>query len=148
MADYTAVIDSATATDEARACALSNRRHKTWKRPSRDRTTLLELRLTSADRRYVALVRRAKEHWISGRREACLADLQNVLDTTDIATEQKMEARYKRAERLVELRRPAEAAEDLAQIVASLRNLPNVDAAAQTELDKLGASGVVVCHPT
>jgi tetratricopeptide (TPR) repeat protein len=144
MADYTSVIDSPAATDEARACALNNRadllQADDLDAAIADRTALLGLMNTSADRRYIALVRRAREHWANGDHGKCLLDLQTLLDTPDIATEQKMEARYERAGILRQAGRIAEAIEDLEQIITAPRNFPNVDKAAQQELDELRAT--------
>jgi tetratricopeptide (TPR) repeat protein len=143
MADFTRVINSPAAADEARACALNNRadllQTDDVNAAIADRTALLELRNTSPDRRYIALVRRAREHWANGNPGECLHDLQTLLDTPDIATEQKMEARYERAGILKQAGRIADAIEDLEQIITAPRNFPNVDKAAQRELDELRA---------
>lgn len=141
MADYTSVINSPAATDEARACALNNRadllQADDLDAAIADRTALLGLTDTSPDRRYIALVRRAREHWANGDHGECLNDLQTLLDTPDIATEQKMEARYERAGILRQAGCIAEAIEDLEHIITAPRNFPNVDEAAQQELDEL-----------
>jgi tetratricopeptide (TPR) repeat protein len=141
MTDYTSVIDSQSSTDEARACALNNRadllRVQDLNAAIADRTTLLGLTNTSPDRRYIALARRAGEHWANGDHRRCLQDLQTLLDTPDIATEQKMEARYERAGFLKQAGHVVEAIEDLEQIIAAPRNFPNVDNVAQQELDEL-----------
>jgi tetratricopeptide (TPR) repeat protein len=92
---------------------------------------------TSPDRRYIALARRAREHWANGDHGKCLQDLQTLLDTPDIATEQKLEARYERAGFLKQAGHIAEAIGDLDQIITAPRNFPNVDKAAQQELDEL-----------
>jgi tetratricopeptide (TPR) repeat protein len=144
VADYSRVIDSPAATDEARACALNNRadllRADDLDAAIADRTVLLGLTNTSADRRYIALIRRAGEYYASGDRSKCLQDFQTLLDMPDIATEQKMEARYQRAGILKQLGRIKEAEHDLEQILEAPRNFPNVDAAAQQELDELRAT--------
>lgn len=132
LADFTAVIDSVTATDEARACAFNNRADQFSAADDlpaaiADRTSLLGLTDTSFDRRYIALSRRARERWALGDRSGTLADFNAILATEDIATEQKMQTRLVRAEVLLSLGRQDVAVADLREVLASSRNFPGVE---------------------
>ena len=101
-ADFAAVISSPDASDESRACCLNNRADLRVDEGNHlgavvDRTTVLELGETSYNRRYIALVRRAKSLWALERFEEANDDIEAVLSTADIAIEQKMAARLMRA---------------------------------------------------
>jgi len=141
--DFTAVVESVTATEEARACALNNRADQFTAADDlpaaiADRTSLLELADTSFDRRYIALSRRASERWALGDRQGTHADFEAILAADDIAAEQKMQTRLLRAELLLGRGRRDEAVTDLRSVVASTRNFPGVEAQARQLLAELG----------
>ena len=87
-ADFTAVIDAATATEEARACALNNRADIYDDRGDlssavADRTAVLSLAETTYNRRYIAYSRRARALWRLGRRDVALQDIDAILATPE-----------------------------------------------------------------
>jgi tetratricopeptide (TPR) repeat protein len=141
-ADFTAVIDAAAATDEARACSLNNRAdiYDEDGRPAlaiADRTALLNLAQTTYDRRFIALARRARALRGIGDYEAALRDIAAILETPDIAVEQKMNARLMRAQWLIADGTPADAAADLRLIAGSARNFDQVQEQALSLLAKI-----------
>ena len=91
-----------------------------------DRTAVLQLWETSYNRRYIALVRRAKSLWALGRFEEADGDIETILSTTDIAVEQKMAARLLRAEWAADMGIPAIVETELGHVLASRRNFPKV----------------------
>lgn len=135
VADFTSVIESPAASDEARACALNNRADvhegSDLGAAIADRTAVMELTNTSPDRRYIALARRARERWADGDRRGALDDLAAILATEDIAVEQKMETRLQRAELFLQQGREHEARIDLQVVAGSRRNFDNVEQAAR-----------------
>ena len=140
-ADFTAVADAATATDEARACALNNRAdiHDDRGDPAAaiaDRTAVLSLAETTYDRRYIAYARRARTLWRTGEHDAALRDLDAILATPDIVMEQKMAARLERAGWIAPAE-PARATADLELVLASARNFPGVTRRARLLLDQV-----------
>ena len=65
VADFTAVIEDGVASDEARACALNNRADLLMESgdlagATADRTSVMGLAETTYNRRFIALVRRAR----------------------------------------------------------------------------------------
>lgn len=144
IADYTAVIDAQVASDEARACALNNRadhyEDSDLAAAVADRTAVLALGQTSYDRRYIALVRRARALRALGNKRGAYRDLEAILETPDIAVEQKMEARLQRAELYLAADRASEALADLQAIVQSYRNFDGVAEQARTLLGEAGLS--------
>jgi tetratricopeptide (TPR) repeat protein len=129
-ADFTAVIDAATATDEARACALNNRAEIHEGRGDiaaaiADRSAVLSLAGTAYDRRYIAYSGRARNLWQLGERDAAMRDIDAILSAPDIVMEQKMAARLQRAQWLMPSA-PASATADLETVVASVRNFPAI----------------------
>lgn len=144
-ADFTAVINAATATDEARACALNNRadirdKHGDVAAAIADRTAVLSLGQTTYDRRYIAYSRRARTLWQAGDHDAALRDIDAILATPDIAMEQKMAARLQRAPWIMPTA-PDTAATDLKTIIASVRNFPGVARRAQLLLAMIWLGG-------
>ena len=143
--DFTAVVNAATATDEAQACALNNRadihddRHD-LKAAITDRTAVLNLGETTYDRRYIAYSRRARALWRLGEHDAALRDIDAILATPDIVMEQKMAARLQRAGWLAPTA-PASAIADLEIILASVRNFPQVTKRAWSLLTRIRESG-------
>ena len=134
-ADFDAVISSPDASDESRACCLNNRADLRVDDGDHlgaiaDRTAVLQQRETSYNRRYIALVRRAKSLWALGRFEEADGDIETILSTTDIAVEQKMAARLLRAEWAADMGVPAIVETELGHVLASRRNFPNVTEAA------------------
>ena len=143
-ADFTAVINAVTATEEARACALNNRADIHDDRgdlPSAvaDRTAVLNLGETTYNRRYIAYSRRARTLWRLGRHDAALQDINAILATSDIVMEQKMAARLQRAQWLIRAT-PASALADLETVTASARNFPEVAEGAHELLDQIRES--------
>jgi tetratricopeptide (TPR) repeat protein len=129
--DFTAVVDAATATDEARACALNNRADILEKRGDTtgsvaDRTAVLSLDNTSYDRRYIAYSRRARSLWRLGDHGPALNDIDALLATADIVMEQKIAARLQRAGWLAATE-PDRALHDLRTVLTSPRNHPEVE---------------------
>jgi tetratricopeptide (TPR) repeat protein len=145
VADYTAVIKSVSATDEARACALNNRADiydevgKTTLTIA-DRTTLLGLRETTYDRRYIALARRARTLRKLGEHAAAYRDINAIIATPDIVVEQKMQARLQRSRWLIADGSPRDAIPDLTAVVESARNFDGAPEKALTLLKSLGSS--------
>ena len=107
VADFNSVITAEAATDEMRACALNNRADIRAEHDPvasiADRTAVLDLPDTTYDRRFIALIRRARTHFVTGNQTGAFADVDTILATEDIVPEQKMAARLQRAEWL---RRP------------------------------------------
>ncbi len=138
-ADFTAVIDDPAVRDEARACALNNRadilEDSDLAAAIADRTAVLELTDTTYNRRYVALSRRARARRALGDRHGTYQDFETILQTGDIAVEQKMATRLERAEILLARGRRDEAVADLRIVVASARNFDYVEVAARHLLD-------------
>jgi tetratricopeptide (TPR) repeat protein len=142
IADYTAVIEAATATDEMRACALNNRadiydRNGDAAAAIAGRTAVLDLADTTYDRRYIALGRRASALRRVGDYEAAYQDIEAILSADDIAMEQKMEARLLRARWLISSGYPAQAVPDLDAVAASVRNAPGREERARELLEEL-----------
>ncbi|MCY3662494.1 MAG: hypothetical protein OXH28_06670 [bacterium] len=142
-ADFFAVISSSDATDESRACCLNNRADLRMDDDDHlgaiaDRSFVLQLRETSYNRRYIALVRRAKSLWALERYEDANEDVEAILSTADIAVEQKMAARLMRAEWAAGMGDRAKAEADLKQVIASRRNFPKVTEAATALANDLG----------
>jgi tetratricopeptide (TPR) repeat protein len=140
-ADFTAVVDAATATDEARACALNNRADILEKRGDSagsvaDRTSVLNLDDTSYDRRYIAYSRRARTLWRLGEHDAALRDIEVLLATGDIVLEQKMAALLQRAGWLASAE-PDRALADLKAIITSPRNFAQVEQRASLLLGQI-----------
>ncbi|WP_156624086.1 hypothetical protein [Mycobacterium sp. 852002-40037_SCH5390672] len=131
VADFTAVIDSTTASDEARACALNNRADVLFDADDvrgaiADRSAVLALDDTTYNRRYIALTRRADARRQLGDNAGAYTDIETILATHDIAVEQKMAARLKRAQWHIGAGEMAAAQPDLDAIVTSRRNFPEV----------------------
>jgi tetratricopeptide (TPR) repeat protein len=132
--DYSEVIESPFATDESRACSLNNRADIYYslggeiniRRAIIDRSTVLTLNETTFNRRYIALVRRSAAWARVGDMEASFRDLETILSTPDIAMEQKMAARFRRARLILETDEHADARVDLVEIVTSSRNFEGV----------------------
>jgi tetratricopeptide (TPR) repeat protein len=144
-ADFTAVIDAATATDESRACALLNRAVIHDDRGDlaasiADRTAVLSLGQTTYDRRYTAYSGRAENLWRLGLHDAALQDIDAILATDDIVMEQKMAARLQRAEWLMSTA-PASAIAELETVIASVRNLSQTTRRARFLVDQIRKSG-------
>jgi hypothetical protein len=142
-ADWTAVIESDTATYEARACALNNRADiydddDDPESAIADRTAVLALPETTYNRRFIAHARRALARWRLNQDVAANEDIELILATPDIAPEQKMSARLLRARWLISAGEPAAAVPDLGAIVASNRNFPEIEATARDLLADLG----------
>ena len=142
-ADFAAVISSPDASDESRACCLNNRADLRVDEGNHlgavvDRTTVLELDETSYNRRYIALVRRAKSLWALGRFEEANDDIEAILSTTDIAIEQKMAARLMRAEWAAGIGISAIVKAELEQVMTSRRNFTAVAQAAAALAGDLG----------
>ena len=140
-ADFTAVINADTATDEARACALNNRADIHDDRDDladaiADRTAVLNLGETTYNRRYIAYSRRARTLWRLGEHDAALRDIDAILATANIVMEQKMAARLQRAQWLMSAK-PARAIADLETVIASVRNFPRVAQRARLLLDQV-----------
>jgi tetratricopeptide (TPR) repeat protein len=135
IADFTAVIDSLNASDESRACALNNRADLTFPDDPAgsiaDRSSVLALADTTFNRRYIALTRRADAYRHVGNNPGAFDDIQLVLETPDIAVEQKMHARLTRAGWFIESGEYAKARHDLEAIVSSRRNFHGVAEAAR-----------------
>jgi hypothetical protein len=141
VADFTAVVDAGTATDEARACALNNRADLLEERGDivgsvADRTTVLSLGDTSYDRRYIAYSRRARSLWRQGDHSAALNDIDALLATADIVMEQKMAARLQRAGWFATAE-PDRALDDLRAVITSPRNFPQVEERASLVLGQV-----------
>jgi hypothetical protein len=140
-ADFTAVINAATATDEARACALNNRADIHDERGDlvaaiADRTAVLSLGETTYNRRYIAYSRRARALWRLGKHDAALGDIDAILATADIVMEQKMAARMQRAQWLMSTA-PTSAIADVETVIVSVRNFPGVAEDARLLLDQV-----------
>ena len=152
-ADFAAVISSPDASDESRACCLNNRADLRVDEDDHlgaivDRTAVLQLRETSYNRRYIALIRRAKSLWALERLEEANEDIEAILSTPDIAVEQKMAARLMRAEWAVGMGIPAMVEAELEQVIASRRNFPEVTKAAAALAGDLGMlDGSAVAAP-
>ena len=134
-ADFVAVISAPDASDESRACCLNNRADLRVDEGDHlgaivDRTAVLHLSETSYNRRYIALVRRAKSLWALERFEEANEDVEAILSTTDIAVEQKMAARLMRAEWAAGRGLPALVEAELNHVMSSRRNFPAVTEAA------------------
>lgn len=143
FADFTAVIESAHATDEARACALNNRAD--LKSDSHDpsgsiddRTAVLDLDETTFDRRFIALVRRARTLRGLGEASQAYADIDQILATEDIAVEQKMDARLLCAQWLAEDECADEALGHIDGVLSSYRNFDGVELQARELRRRLG----------
>jgi tetratricopeptide (TPR) repeat protein len=144
-ADFTTVINAATATEEARACALNNRADIHDDRGDladaiADRTAVLNLGEMTYNRRYIACSRRARALWRLGEHHAALRDIDVILATPDIVMEQKMAARLQRAQWLMPTTQ-ANAIADLETVIASVRNFPQVAKRALLLLDQIRESG-------
>ena len=142
-ADFLAVISSPDASDESRACCLNNRADLFVHEDDHlgaiaDRTAVLQLVETSYNRRYIALVRRAKSLCALERFEEADEDIAAILSTPDIAVEQKMAARLMRAEWAEGMGDPATAEAELKHVMASRRNFPAVAEAATALASALG----------
>ena len=151
-ADFTAVINAATAPDEARACALNNRAdihddHGDLADAVADRTAVLGLSETTYDRRYIAYSRRARTLWRLGEYDAALQDIDAILATDDIVMEQKMGARLQRAQWLMATM-PTSAIADLETVIASVRNFPQVAKRARLFLDQIRGNSSTSSEPT
>jgi hypothetical protein len=148
VADFTSVIDASAASDEARACALNNRADiLDLQNPDAgvaDRTAVLALHETTFNRRFIALIRRARALWAMGDHLSAHRDIAAIIATDDIAIEQKMSARLQRAEWSVETGSPGDALPDLDAVVASYRNFESVEARARVLLadSRVVGSGV------
>ncbi|MEU0112777.1 hypothetical protein ABZ137_03385 [Streptomyces bobili] len=132
IADFTAVINVPSATDEARACALNNRADifdddDDVASAVADRTSVLELAETTYNRRFIALIRRARTLWKYGEHDGAQRDIESILATGDIAPEQKMAARLQRAEWLIDSGAAPDAQTDLETVIASDRNFETVE---------------------
>jgi tetratricopeptide (TPR) repeat protein len=146
VADFTAVIEAATATDEARASALNNRadihnRNGDTASAIADRTAVLNLANTTYDRRYIAHARRARALWSLSDHDAAYRDIEAILSTPDIAMEQKMAARLQRAEWLISSAAPDDAVPDLETVASSVRNFDGVEERAQELLAEVRKAG-------
>lgn len=135
FADFTAVVETPSATDEARACALNNRADlKSQNRDPTgsidDRTLVLALPEITYNRRYIALIRRAVTRRDCNEAQLAYADIEQILNSDEIAVEQKMDARLKCATWLCEDGFPDEAVRHLDAILASYRNFDGVEHAA------------------
>jgi hypothetical protein len=141
IADFTAVIEATTASDEARACALNNRADvyepEDITAAVADRTAVLALANTTYDRRYIALARRARALQSRGDETGAQRDLESILEKPDIAVEQKMEARLQRAALHIGAGRRLDALSDLTAIVHSFRNFAHVEEKAKALLNEL-----------
>jgi tetratricopeptide (TPR) repeat protein len=142
VADFTEVIEAATATDEQRASALNNRadvyeRDGELSSAVADRTAVLRLSETTYDRRFIALGRRSRALRKLGDDEGAYRDIDAILATPDIAAEQKMEARLVRAEWLMASGAREEALAELTAVAASPRNFEQVEERAGALLDDL-----------
>ena len=132
VADFSSVIDSPAASNEARACALNNRADVLFEdgeivEAVAGRSAVLALSDTSYNRRYIALIRRARALQRLGDEAGALQDIDAILASDDIVVEQKMAARLQRAEWFVEADEPAKAQLDLNCIIASHRNFGDVE---------------------
>lgn len=97
----TDVIQSAAANDEIRACALNNRANILMDRQDhdgaiRDRTNVILLKDTSADRRFVALFRRAESYAALKKFPDAVNDMTSILKSNDINDTDKLHARLQR----------------------------------------------------
>ena len=95
------VIQAEAANDETRACALNNRANYLMNRQDhdgaiRDRTNVLLLKDTSADRRFVALFRRAESYVALKKFPDAVNDLTSILESNDIIDTDKLHARLQR----------------------------------------------------
>ncbi len=136
------------ATDEARACALNNRAdiYEEDGKPTlavADRTTLLGLRETTYDRRYIALARRARALRKLGEHAAAYSDIDVILATPDIVVEQKMQARLQRSQWLITDGSPEDAIPDLTAVMESARNFDGIPEKALSLLCELKESGAM-----
>jgi hypothetical protein len=140
--DFTSVINAPTASNEARACALNNRADIfDLENPAAaisDRTAVLALSDTTYNRRFIALIRRARALWTTGNRSRAHRDIDAILATDDIAIEQKMAARLQRAEWLVEEGATSDALSDLEVVLVSNRNFEEVEARARRIMKETG----------
>lgn len=140
VADFTSVIETGAASNEAQACALNNRadvyEESDLAAAVADRTAVLALAETTYDRRYIALARRARVLWALGDQSSALSDIEAILATDDIAIEQKMEARLQRATLLLEAGDQSQALHDVEAILQSNRNFEDVEARARILLLK------------
>ncbi|WP_147376260.1 tetratricopeptide repeat protein [Micromonospora radicis] len=148
MADFAAVIETASATDEVRACALNNRAdvfdaEDDTDSAIADRTAVLDLAETTYNRRFIALVRRAQAWWKQGDQGRAYEDIISILAMDDIATEQKMAARLQRAEWLAEAGADSDALIDLKIVIASRRNFDGVEARSRQIVTSLQTGGPV-----
>jgi tetratricopeptide (TPR) repeat protein len=135
-ADWNAVIEAKTASDESRACCLNNLADIHVSRGDHhaaiaDRTAVLNLPATTYNRRYIALIRRASSNWQLERAHEAFEDVEAILSTEDIVTEQKMAARLLRVEWLLSAEHVTGVDEllrqELHEIVDSRRNFPDVE---------------------
>ncbi|MCX4632868.1 hypothetical protein [Streptomyces sp. NBC_01443] len=131
-ADFTVVIDDEMADDEARACSFNNRAdihddEGDLLAAIADRTAVLNLSATSHNRRYIALGRRAIAQRKLGNTDHAHQDIESILHTIDISTEQKMSARLLRAEWLMVDGATSEARLDLQAVIMSARNFDSVE---------------------
>jgi tetratricopeptide (TPR) repeat protein len=149
IADFSSVIDASAASDEARACALNNRADildvDDPDAGVADRAAVLALHETTYNRRFIALIRRARALWAMGDHSGAYGDVAEIIATDDIAVEQKMAARLQRAEWSVETGAPRDALPDLDVVVASHRNFEAVEARARVLLAdrRVAGSGAV-----
>lgn len=146
IADFSAVIDAAAASNEARACALNNRADVLFSDGDvagaiADRSAVLVLTDTTYDRRYIALARRAVALRRLGDEAWAYQDIETILATSDIAVEQKMAARLMRAEWLLQAGDITEAQPDLDCILASYRNFDYVEQKARKLRTPQAANG-------
>lgn len=143
--DFTAVIESSSATDEARACALNNRAdifdgNDDISSAIRDRTEVLNLAETTYNRRFIAHSRRARALWKFGDRGGAYRDIESILVSADIAKEQQMEALLQRAEWIIESGAASDARSDLETVISSDRNFDGVESRARNILSGLPGS--------
>ncbi|MER7039749.1 tetratricopeptide repeat protein [Streptomyces microflavus] len=144
-ADFTAVIDDEMADDEARACSFNNRADihdddEDLPAAIADRTAVLALSATSHNRRYIALGRRAITQRKLGNKDHAYQDIESILQTVDISSEQKMSARLLRAEWLLIDGATPEARLDLQTVIMSARNFDSVERRARELLSDTLAS--------
>jgi tetratricopeptide (TPR) repeat protein len=131
IAAFTTVITSRRASDETRACAFNNRANIYADRGDHedailDRTGVLALNATSADRRFVALFRRSESFCSLKRYGAALDDLSKILETEDIGPDDKLRARLVRAAVLAQhLDRTREARTELRKVLGGTKRLPD-----------------------
>jgi len=137
---WTEVIESGEASDESRACCLNNRADlhdaaSRYEASIADRTAVLDLDETTYNRRFIASIRRAKTLRILGRCDRAQADIDTILDTDDIAPEQKNSARLMRAQWALDDGDHTTAKVELERIVSSRRNFDEIATSAESLID-------------